>query len=236
MHVEPPTHAPTNLKELGIHYVMIVLGILTALGLEAGFEALHHRKLARTTLEQVEVELKANLAETRSTLKQNGEVMKQLNGLYVDVKQLVHDGQAKPAALKALLDTRLRVSVFTPGLRRDAWDTALADQALMHLPHADLRRLSEAYTAQRDAQQALQSSFNAMGAFVRLTDAAVDAEFGRGDAVDLIKALHAYRITLSAIMGVERGLEQQLAESLNDAAPADAAASAASAASVAASH
>lgn len=235
MHVEPPTHAPTNLKELGVHYVMIVLGILTALGLEAGFEALHHRKLARHTIEQVEVELKANLAETRSVLKQNGAIFKDLNALYAEVKKMEHAGEAKPAALKTLLDERLRVSVYTPGLRRDAWDTALADQALMHLPHADLRRLSEAYTAQRDAQQALQSSFNAMGTFTRLTDAAVDAEFGRGDAVDLIKALHAYRITLSAIMGVERGLEAQLAESLGEASAAGAPAGAASAGS-AASH
>lgn len=65
MHVEPPSHAPSSLKELGIHYLMIVLGILTALGLEAGFETLHHRRLAQHTVEQLETELRANLAEVR---------------------------------------------------------------------------------------------------------------------------------------------------------------------------
>jgi len=220
MHVEPPTHAPTNFKELAVHYVMIVLGILTALGLEAGFEALHHRKLARQTVQQVEAELRMNLAEARSTVKQNRESVAQLNSVYAEVRQLMEKGQAKPAALHALLTERLRISVFLPGLRRDAWDTALADQALIHLPINDLRRLSEAYTAQRDAQQAIQTTFNAMSSFSRLTDATVDAEFGRGDPVDLIKALHAYRMTLNGVIGVGQGLEKQLAQSLGEAAEA----------------
>ncbi|KQV89114.1 MULTISPECIES: hypothetical protein [unclassified Roseateles] len=229
MHVEPPGHAPTNFKELGVHYVMIVLGILTALGLEAGFEALHHRKLARQTIEQVDSELQANLTEVRSTIMQNRTVMEGVNALYGEVKKLAEQGQAKPATLKTLLSERLHISVFTPGLRRDAWDTALADQALVHLPHADLRRLSEAYTAQRDSQQVIQSSFSAIGSFTRLTDALVDAEFGRGDPVDLIKALHAYRLTLNVVIGVEKGLEKQLAQSLGEAAVPAPAASAASA-------
>lgn len=228
MHVEPPGHAPTNFKELGVHYLMIVLGILTALGLEAGFEALHHRRLARETIEQVEAELQVNLAEVRATLKQNHAVLEGVTALYGDVKKLTEQAQAKPAALKTILTERLRISVFTPGLRRDAWDTALADQALVHMPHGDLRRLSEAYTAQRDSQQAIQASFSAIGSFTRLTDALVDAEFGRGDPVDLMKALHAYRLTLSVVIGVENELEKQLAQSLGEA-PAASAASAASA-------
>ncbi len=217
MHVEPPTHAPTNLKELGIHYVMIVLGILTALGLEAGFEALHHHKLARQTIEQVEVELRTNLAESRQTLKQNRESMEQLNGVYAEVKKLIEQGQAKPAALYTLLTGKLRISVSMPGLRRDAWDTALADQALIHMPVKDLRRLSEAYTSQRDAQQSIQTTFSSIASFSRLTDATVDAEFGRGDPVDLLKALHSYHLTLNAVISVEQELERQLAQSLGEA-------------------
>jgi hypothetical protein len=227
MHIEPSTHAPTNLKELGIHYVMIVLGILTALGLEAGFEALHHRKLARQTIEQVEVELRANLVESRATLKQNRESVDQLERVYAEVKKLAAQGQAKPAALYGLLTEKLRISVSMPGLRRDAWDTALADQALIHMPITELRRLSEAYAAQRDASQSIQTTFNAMASFSRLTDATVDAEFGRGDPVDLIKALNSYRLTLHAVIGVERELEKQLAQSLGEA-PAAAASAAAS--------
>ncbi len=227
MHVEPPTHAPTNLKELGVHYVMIVLGILTALGLEAGFEALHHRKLARQTIEQVEVELRTNLGEARQTLKQNRQSMEQLNGVYGEVKKLIEQGQAKPATLYSLMTEKLRISVSMPGLRRDAWDTALADQALIHMPVKDLRRLSEAYTAQRDAQLSMQTTFSSISSFSRLTDATVDAEFGRGDPVDLIKALHSYRLTLISVIGVEAELEKQLSQSLGEG-PADAASAAAS--------
>ncbi len=229
MHVEPPSHAPTNLKELGVHYLMIVAGILTALGLEAGFEALHHRRLARHTVEQVETELQANLAEVRTSLTQNRAGLDRVQGLYVEVKKLAEHHEAKPGVLKDLLREKLRIGVVTPSLRRDAWDTAVADQALVHLPHDDLRRLSEAYTGQREAQQAIQTSFGAIGSFARLTDAAVDAEFGRGDPIDLLKALQAYRLTLNAVVGVEEDLEKQLAQSLGrSAAEPAAAASAAS--------
>jgi hypothetical protein len=229
MHVEPPTHAPTNLKELGIHYLMIVLGILTALGLEAGFEAWHHRRLANRTIEQVEVELRANLAEVRSTLRENQKTIAAVDALYAELKTLARQDKPAPDALSEILNQRLRISIFTPGLRRDAWDTAVADQALMHMPHDALRRLAEAYTAQREAQLAVQTNFNVLGSFSRLTDAAVDAEFGRVDAVEALKALRGYRLTLTAITGIERDLERQLAQSLGEPAPAAAAAPASAA-------
>lgn len=215
MHVEPPSHAPTNLKELGVHYLMIVLGILTALGLEAGFETLHHRRLANHTVEQVETELHANLGEVRSSLKQNQEVLASVDALYGDVTVLARqDGKAAPDQLKNLLQQRLRISLFVPALRRDAWDTALADQALVHMPHQSLRRLSEAYTAQREAQQAITAGINATASFSRMSDVAVEAEYGRADPVEALKALHGYRMTLRAVIGVERDLAKQLAESL----------------------
>lgn len=231
MHVEPPGHAPTNFKELGVHYLMIVLGILTALGLEAGFEMLHHRRLAQHTIEQVESELRANLTEVRSTLMHNREVMTGVEALYKDVADLARrDDRATPDQLRDLLKQRLRISLFVPALRRDAWDTAVADQALIHMPRDALRRLSEAYTAQHEAQQAVVASINATGSFVRLGDVAVEADFGRADPVEALKALHSYRMTLSALLGVETDLARQLAESLGEAQPAAPAASAASAA------
>lgn len=223
MHVEPPGHAPSTLKEFGTHYLMIVLGILTALGLEAGVEALHHRRQALKTTEQVETELRANLAEVRSTLGHNRETLKLVMGIYGELKQLAQQGAVPPETLKQMLGERLRISVFTPGLRRDAWDTAVAGQALVHLRHDTLRRLSEAYTAQREAQQAITTSFNAGGSLTRLTDVTVDAEFGRANPLDVLKALQGYRLTLSAVAGVETELESQLAQALGAAAPAAAA-------------
>lgn len=233
MHVEPPTHAPTNLKELGIHYMMIVLGILTALGLEGGFEALHHRRLANHTIEQVQTELRANLAEVRSGVEKNQKVLTGVDALYEEAAVLARQGdKASPDQLRILLKERLRISLFTPSLRRDAWDTAVADQALVHMPHEALRRLSEAYTAQREAQQVIASTINATGTFSRLSDVAVEADFGRADPVEVLKALHSYRMTLNAVLGVERDLAQQLAESLKE----DKAAEPAMAGSAAASH
>lgn len=237
MHVEPPGHAPTNFKELGVHYLMIVLGILTALGLEGGFEMLHHRRLAQHTVEQLELELRANLTEVRSTQVQNKEVRVGVEALYRDVADLARrDGKAAPHELRDLLKQRLRISLFVPALRRDAWDTAVADQALVHMPSDALRRLSEAYTAQQEAQQAIVASINATGSFVRLGDVEVEADFDRADPVEALKALHSYRKTLNALLGVENDLAKQLAESLGEAASPSAAASAAPAASATPAH
>lgn len=229
MHVEPPGHAPSSLKEFGTHYLMIVLGILTALGLEAGVEAWHHHRLAAKTSEQVEVELRANLAEVRSTLAHNRETLKSVMTLYAELKGLAQQGPVAPQAMRKMLGERLRISVFIPGLRRDAWDAAVAGQALGHLKHDTLRRLSEAYTAQRESQQAIQSSFSAGGVLTRLTDVTVDAEFGRADPLDVLKALQSYRSTLAAVVGVELDLGNQLAETLGEPPLKAAAASAASA-------
>lgn len=228
MHIEPPSRAPTNFKELLVHYVMIVLGILTALGLEAGFEAIHHHRLANETVEQVEAELRANLADVRAALAHNRDMKAAADKMYGEVADLVRNDQARPEALKAMLLQRLRVSVATPGLRRDAWDTAVADQALMHMPHATLRRLAEAYTAQRDTQQVAQASLSIAGSLTRLTDAVVDAEVGRVDPVQLLKALQSYRVTLSATLGAQQDLQRALAQAVDESA--DGAAAGASAA------
>lgn len=223
MHVEPPGHAPSTLKEFGTHYLMIVLGILTALGLEAAVEGLHHHRQALKTTEHVEVELRANLAEVRSTLGHNRGIQKQVMDLYAELKRLAQQGTVAPETLKQMLGQRLRISVFTPSLRRDAWDTAVAGQALAHLSRDTLRRLSEAYTAQREAQQGITTSFSAGGSMTRLTDVTVDAEFGRANPLDVLKALQGYRLTLSAVVSVETDLEVQLARSLGEAPNATAA-------------
>jgi peptidoglycan/xylan/chitin deacetylase (PgdA/CDA1 family) len=219
MHVEPPGHAPTNLKELGIHYLMIVVGILTALGLEAGIETLHHQRLARHTSEQVELELLANHAEARAAIEKNRQSLAHIEALYNDIKAMALSGHVTPDWLREALEQRLRsMGIVVPGMRRDAWETAVADQALVHLPHEQLRRYSEVYTAQRDAQQAIWSSMQAAGPFSRLTDVMVEAELNRADAVETLKALSAYRLALRAVLSTEYSLEGQLAESLHVAA------------------
>lgn len=225
MHVEPPSHAPSSLKELGIHYLMIVLGILTALGLEAGFETLHHRRLAQHTVEQLETELRANLVEVRSALQKNQASSDELTALFGDIKTLAQQGKVKSGTLYEMLGRRLKISVITPALRRDAWEAAVADQALIHMPRESLRRFSEAYTAQRESQLATQASFNAVGSISRLTDVAVDAEFGRADAVEVLKALHGYRLAVRSVLATQLELAGQLGESLGEpgsAAPASA--------------
>ena len=46
MHIELPKIRLHSLREFATHYLMIVLSILTALGLEAWIERVHHERAA----------------------------------------------------------------------------------------------------------------------------------------------------------------------------------------------
>ena len=63
MHLELPKARVESLKDFLKHYLMIVLSILTALGLEGWIEHTHHAHAAETARAQIEAEIRANLAE-----------------------------------------------------------------------------------------------------------------------------------------------------------------------------
>lgn len=219
MHVEPPGHAPTNLKELAIHYLMIVVGILTALGLEAGAEAWHHRRLAHKTVEQIEAELRLNLAEVRQSLQQDKLILTQTRTLHDSLLAKVKGGKLSRAEASAMvLEGMGRVGFATPTLRRDAWETALADQALVHLPREALQRYSEVYSTQRDMQQGITAMTSAGMSITQLSSVITDASLEQLDPVEALKMLQSFQLTMTSVIGnfgemarlLERSLDPQL--------------------------
>lgn len=215
MHVEPPGHAPTNLKELAIHYLMIVVGILTALGLEAGAEAWHHQRLARQTMEQLDSELRTNLNEVRLAVESDLQVLNNFSKLHEALMARLRAGKLSRAEASTMLNEGLqRVGFSTPTLRRDAWDTALADQALMHLPREQLHRYSEAYSSQRDMEQALITTTQSGMSVNQLSAVMTDAALGQLDGVEAAKMLQAYVMTMGSNVGNLKELGKLLERTL----------------------
>ncbi len=180
MHVEPPGHAPQTIKDFAIHYLMIVVGILTAVGIEQAIEAVHHRELAAQATEQIEEELRSNLRESSSTLAENRKRLAALKATEEAVASDVLKGDATPATFRTRLQA-LAIGTATPTLRRDAWEAAIANQALTYVDAAAVRRYSEGYSAQREAIQTILATFSLGNWPGQLQASIVDARLGKVD-------------------------------------------------------
>ncbi|WP_266158204.1 hypothetical protein [Dyella silvatica] len=153
MHVEIPKAKLHSLKEFTMHYLMIVLSILTALGLEQWIERTHHNHAAAFASQQIEAELRANMASVQSSLNNNFEHLKPLQHmdelLTQDIKSGVPDATINQH-IQANKD-QFKLSLDWPTLASQAWDVAVANQSAAWLDVNDLRTYSTAYAAQRDA-------------------------------------------------------------------------------------
>jgi hypothetical protein len=155
MHLEEGHHPPRSLGEFLRQYAMIVLSILTALALERGAVALQDRAEARASRERILAELARNreeLAEAETRNAASGRAVRAaLEGLLARMKA----GEVSDADAAVVMTTLQRdgnLALVFPTLQRDAWEAAIADHSADHLAAEDLRRFTEVYAQQRDAQ------------------------------------------------------------------------------------
>ncbi len=236
MHFEVPK-LPHSIREFFAHYVMIVVSILTALGLEAAVQHFHQAHAAEAAQQSMEAELRANLDALRQSNVDNFKRLKPLEELTALLVKDFGDG-VPDAQIRQQIAERvkagLELGLFYPRLRHEAWDVAVANQSASYLAPDVLRRLSIAYTAQREINMANLTPFLNVPAFV---DAMTDARIG---AADPRAFLHAVRQAATTVRDATQKLAQ-LERDLAQALPAEAgtpghAASTAAAGASAASH
>ena len=153
MHFELPKLPMHGVKDFAKHYLMIVLSILTALGLEAWIEHAHHTHAAETASRQIEDELQANLESVRGAFQSNRARAASLQQLDDAITQDIRD--SKPAGainqhIRALKE-QFTLSLNWPLFANQAWDVAVANQSATWMDSAMLNRFSAAYSKQRDA-------------------------------------------------------------------------------------
>jgi hypothetical protein len=155
MHFEVPKSK--SLREFGGEYLMIVISIATALGIEHMVQTVHHRHKAEEAAQRMQTELRLTLAEIEKVTAHNKLQIEEATALQ---KGLLKDIKSKVAGQKAIDNFfesnkgKFNVSLQIPGFKHEAWDVAVADQSASWMSPGDLQRYSGAYADVRDAQQA----------------------------------------------------------------------------------
>lgn len=153
MHFEVPKLPMHSFKDFAKHYLMIVLSILTALGLEQWIERSHHLHAAEAANASIRAELEANLADVRTSIKVNRDFIVPLQQLDDTITQDLRQG-ASAAAINQHIQAQkkaFKLSLNWPTFASQAWDVAVADQSASWLDAARLQRYAAAYANMRDA-------------------------------------------------------------------------------------
>jgi hypothetical protein len=223
MHVEVLKARLESLKDFAKHYLMIVLSILTALGLEAWIEHAHHEHAAQAATAQIEAEIRTNLAEVRGSLAKDGhqaEVLASIrNALLDDFKAHATD-RAITSHIQALVAIdSFNLNLSWPTLRQEAWDVAVANQSASWIDEARMRRYSAAYASQRDMATTLGANLALVMNGPRMMDAMTDLRTSDIQPREFLHVISQMAAMLQQAQNNLRVLEKHLQEGV-DASPA----------------
>jgi hypothetical protein len=186
MHFEVPK--AKTFKEFGGEYLMIVISILTALALEQGFEAWHHRHLAHEASAKMNAELRSTIKEVDAALEHNEKKRQQLHlvrdQLLAGIRAKTSDAELMQRFQKEWAEM-MRLDLDTPALHREAWETAVANQAVTWLPREALENYAAAYGALRDTSTQTYSGALMFLDTPRLLDTFSKAQMGTANPQEI---------------------------------------------------
>ena len=218
MHIEPPNTRLDSFKDFAKHYLMIVLSILTALGLEAWIEHAHHAHAAATASAQIETEIRQNLVIAENVRAHDLERMRALEKLR---DELQGDIQAKlPDAtilqrLRAELGPHgLYLDVRSPSLRHEAWDVAVANQSAGWIDNASLHRFSTVYAAQAWCIHTITEDTRIVLDGPRMVDAMMKLRAGNIQPGELLLVLNQMYTTTEETGAILRNLVDTIRETM----------------------
>jgi hypothetical protein len=194
MHIEPLKVRLDSFKDFAKHYLMIVLSILTALGLEAWIEHAHHARAAATASAQIEAELGVNLDQVRLMRDADAKRLAMLKDLYGYLVQAVQDG-TDAAAIRQHINAQTHgdfsLGLQLPRLRHEAWDVAVANQSAGWIDARRLRHYATLYAYQSDFERRISfnTSVNLQDAQLNRVDA--DLQVGTARPAELLHTVNA---------------------------------------------
>ncbi|WP_449427390.1 hypothetical protein [Rhodanobacter umsongensis] len=219
MHLELPRVRIHSLKDFIKHYLMIVLSILTALGLEAWIEHAHHAHAAEAASRQMTAELRHNLAETRESLQKNEASLQSVGKLDA---MLIADLKAglSPVIINQHLRAQehgFQLNINWPGLPSSAWDVAVANQSVSWIEPASLKKFSTAYAAQRETEAWVQHDSVLMLDVPRVINFRTDLDTGHDvDPQAFLYTLRQIKVTITSMKNNLQALEEHLADAVPD--------------------
>jgi len=190
MHLELPKARLNSFKDFVKHYLMIVLSILTALGLEAWIEHTHHEHAARIASAQIEAEIRDNLEQVHNA---HAHDIKRMHALEAVRDSLLRDIKAKLPEMeilrhaRALMPDGLYLDYRWPVMRHEAWDVAVANQSAGWIDDGRLRRYSTVYAQQSAATTTMTLDLPLALDGPRMGDAVIGLESGTLSPVELLR-------------------------------------------------
>jgi hypothetical protein len=213
MHVEVPK--AKKFREFGGEYVMIVISIVTALGLEHAVQTYHHRHLAHEATERMEAELRSNQASIDGVLKHNEDMRHRVEKLRIALSEEIKRGAADEVAIEHALgsDTgALKLAIHSPTLRHEAWDVAVANQAASFIDPDKLERYASLYAHMRDVDTISNGTGNRFFDGPQLVNVFSDLDIGKAQARDLLRILRQMEASYTGMDGNLQNLRDDLAE------------------------
>ena len=211
MHFEVPKSQ--KLQEFGGEYVLLVISILTALALEHAVQAVHHRQLAHEAAERIETELRLNAKDINDVLERNERDLKEIQRVRAELLKGIHDKVPDAelmAHFKSDWKAGLNLAIKVPTLRHEAWDAAVANQAVTWMPDAQLQRYVTAYADMRDVQTLVLPGGSNFIDGPRLMDTLSDLDTGTATPHQMLKTLSQLRSAYGSVDGNLQGLLKSL--------------------------
>lgn len=140
VHVHIPK-MPHSVREFLAEISTITVGILIALSLEAGVEALHHQEL----VEQARANLRRELEDNRNGLEK---ALATERSAVAGLNRMSAFLQSESAGEKAAGEN-IAINIDFTEMRTAAWESTVATQALAHMPYDEAQALALAYSASR---------------------------------------------------------------------------------------
>jgi hypothetical protein len=138
--VHPPDHGIQGTRDFFLHLFTITIGLLIALGLEAGVEALHHRHQREQAETLIRQEIQNNLDGLNKAAPVVVEELHQMNQV---MDTLQARTQSQPGNLR-----ESEFAFHESPMQDAAWRTASSTGALSLMDYADVERFSDAYKEQ----------------------------------------------------------------------------------------
>lgn len=211
MHVEVPKSK--NWKEFSGEFLMIVVSILTALLLEYVVETVHHQHKVHDAAERMDAELRQNLKQIQDVVKHNEGKIAALTAVQATMRASLRNHDTNEAIIQRFgndVNHKFEMSIRYPTLRREAWETAVADQSVTWMPRAELEHYATAYSAMRDVSAMFAGGSIHLLDGPRLVDAISDLETGNGDAKTIFRANNQLMMAYGSIDAILRSLEKDL--------------------------
>jgi hypothetical protein len=193
MHVDLPKLPMESFKDLAKHYLMIVLGILTALSLEAWIEHAHHKHAADEASAKIEAEIHENRMAIEAALDNDkareNALAKVRDGLINDIKSNATDAVVIQH-IQAEAPDGIYLDWRWPTLRHEAWDVAVANQSAGWIDDDKLHRYTTVYSAQNAHSAMMANDVQFVMDGPRMVNAEIDLQTGYVQPRELLHTIH----------------------------------------------